>query len=83
MPYEVLEKIKSIPEKYAAEFSDYVDKFISKIEEPEETFEEEQARKQAAIQAMLDWAKAVHCRSTDDWTREEIHERGFGREHFF
>lgn len=47
--------------------------FIGKIEELKETFEEKQARKQAAIQAMLDWAKAAHCRSTEDWTREELY----------
>lgn len=49
------------------------------IDEPKETFEEEQARKKAAIQAMFDWADRVHCKSTESWTREELHERGFGR----
>lgn len=40
------------------------------IDEPKETFEEEQARKKAAIQAMFDWADRVHCKSTESWTRE-------------
>lgn len=52
---------------------------IEFIDEPKETVEEEQARKKAAIQAMFDWADRVHCKSTESWTREELHERGFGR----
>lgn len=80
MPYEVLEKqIKALPSQCldeVAEFVEYVRYKHEKQNLSKETLEEEQARKQAAIQEMLDWAKAVHCRSTEDWTREELYDRG-------
>lgn len=80
MPYEVLEKqIKALPSQYldeVAEFVEYVRYKHEKQNLSKETFEEEQARKQAAIQAMIDWAEKENVRSSEPWTREELYDRG-------
>lgn len=80
MSSEVLEMYNALDEAERFEVDSLIQRFIAQKTENVDLLDAKEAEKNAALQDLFDWAQSVNSMTHESWTREEIHERSFGRE---